>query len=73
MDLHDHLPVALAQHERHVRGPRTVLVRRDDHAEAALPGKFQRALLLDAKLGAKQMHGAALDGSNRERRAKANP
>jgi hypothetical protein len=56
-----------------MRGARTVLVRRDDHAEAASPGKFQRALLLDAKLGAKHMHGAALDGSNRGRRAKANP
>src|SRR3954452_3043007 len=60
MDLYDRAPVALLQHERHVRGARTALIRRDDHAETALSCEFQRLLLLDAELGAEDMHGGAL-------------
>jgi hypothetical protein len=45
-----------------MRGARPALIRRHDHAEAALPGKLQRALLLDAKLGTEDVHGAALGG-----------
>ena len=71
MDLHDRAPIALIQHERHMRGARAVLIRRHDHAEAALCCKLQRALLLDAKLGPKDMHGAALGLD--EGRCEANP
>ncbi|MGY3421699.1 hypothetical protein ACVWZW_002174 [Bradyrhizobium sp. F1.13.4] len=60
MDLHDRAPVALLQHERHVRGARPALIRRHDHAEAPSGCEFQRLLLLDAELGAEDMHGGAL-------------
>jgi hypothetical protein len=58
--LHDRVPVALLQHEGHMRGAWTALIRRDDRAEAALACEFQRLLLLDAELGAEDMHGGAL-------------
>lgn len=60
MDLDDRTPLALLQHEGHMRGARTALIRRDDHAEAALGCVFQCLLLLDAELGAEDMHGGAL-------------
>ena len=59
MDLDDHAIVALRDHERHMRAARAALIRGDDHAKAALGRERERALLLDAKLGSENMHGAS--------------
>ncbi|MEH2627398.1 hypothetical protein V1292_005453 [Bradyrhizobium sp. AZCC 1719] len=62
MDLDDHAIVVLLEHKRHMRGARAALVRGNDHAKTALGRKRERAALLDAKLGAKNVHGQALAG-----------
>src|SRR5690348_8201934 len=62
MELDDDAILAPQDHERHMRSARAALVAGDDHAKAAPSSKFERALLLDAELGSKDMHGAARGG-----------
>ena len=56
MDLDDHAAIALRDDERHVGATRPALIRGDDHAKTAFGRERERTLLLDAKLGAENMH-----------------
>ena len=63
MELDDHAIVAALNDERHMRPAWAVLIGGDDHAKAAFGGKGERALLLDAELRSKHMHGQLSIGS----------
>ena len=61
MDLDDHADLALLDHKGHVRPARAARVRGNDHAKTAVGRERERALLFDAKLGSKNVHGQALE------------
>ena len=56
-----HAILAALNHERHVRGPRAALIGGDNDAKTAFGREDERAFILDAKLGPKNVHGEALE------------
>ncbi len=62
MDLHDDAIVAPLDHERHVRRPRAARIGGDDGTEATRRRKGQSAIILDAELGAQDVHGGGARG-----------
>ena len=62
MNLDDHSIVAPRDDKRHVRPARAAFIRGNDRAKTARGRERERALFLDAKLGAKNVHGASSNG-----------
>jgi len=62
VDLDDHAIVASFKDKWYVGPARAVLIRGNDHAKTAVGRERERALLLDAKLGSKNVHGVRSNG-----------